>query len=275
MKKITGFLTVVLLLASVVTVYAKNSPSPEGNGSAGQSKRAHLYMYEKDSAWNVVEGGAWGKMAYDKVGDMFDFVFNGHRLNADTEYTLIYYPDPWPGNGLECLGTGVANNGSEVNIKGVVDTGNLPKQSDENFRWNIVGEYKWNVFNTYFHKVVIETQDGNGDFSGYGCYPYGAEDCTYDETISGNVTGNTITLKTEYDPGSYTVTVTGTIDADGTIHGTNPWNWSFEDGSAKPAGGAKIWLVQSGDVDCKNHKMVSWNSSEYLFEYDLINFVAE
>ncbi|MHC4799929.1 MAG: hypothetical protein ACYTF1_25110 [Planctomycetota bacterium] len=36
--------------------------------------------------------------------------------------------------------------------------------------------------------------------------------------------------------------------------------------------GAKIWLVLSDDVDCDEEMMFGWNPTEYLFEYDLINF---
>ena len=36
--------------------------------------------------------------------------------------------------------------------------------------------------------------------------------------------------------------------------------------------GAKIWLVLSSDVDCDMAYMIGWNPTEYLFEYDLINF---
>jgi hypothetical protein len=35
---------------------------------------------------------------------------------------------------------------------------------------------------------------------------------------------------------------------------------------------AKIWLVLSSDVDCENAKMIGWNPTAYLFEYDLITF---
>lgn len=36
--------------------------------------------------------------------------------------------------------------------------------------------------------------------------------------------------------------------------------------------GAKIWLVLSDDVDCDDETMFGWNPTEYLFEYDLIQF---
>jgi len=50
---------------------------------------------------------------------------NEKGLEADVEYTLIYYPDSWPGNGLICLGRATANNGGNVHIDGLVDTGDL------------------------------------------------------------------------------------------------------------------------------------------------------
>jgi len=110
---------------------------PEGqggrSGEAGKSNVAHLYLHEKDpSDWSIVEGGAWGKMKYNLEGSTFDFVFNAHGLDAGVEYTLIYYPDPWPGTGLKCLGSAEANGGGNVHIGGSVDTGDLPIAADTN-----------------------------------------------------------------------------------------------------------------------------------------------
>jgi len=71
-------------------------------------------------------------MKYNLSGPEFDFVFNGHGLEPEEEYTLIYYPDPWPGTGLICLGSGVACEDGNVHIKESVDTGDMPAESDEN-----------------------------------------------------------------------------------------------------------------------------------------------
>ena len=38
--------------------------------------------------------------------------------------------------------------------------------------------------------------------------------------------------------------------------------------------GAKIWLVLSDDYDGTNTKMTAWNPTEYLFENNLITFLA-
>lgn len=64
-------------------------------------------------------------MKYRLSGPEFDFVFNGHGLDGGDEYTLIYYPDPWPGSGLICLGSGVANMYGDVHIMGSEDAGDL------------------------------------------------------------------------------------------------------------------------------------------------------
>ncbi len=105
-----------------------------GKGKAGNSNTAHMYFFQKDmNTWDIVEDGAWAKMAYNASGSEMDFVFNGHGLMPDGEYTLIYYPDPWPGAGLICLGDGTANGGGNVHISGSAATGDLPAEWDDNF----------------------------------------------------------------------------------------------------------------------------------------------
>jgi len=127
---------VLLAMVFVFTLFAPAvmAESPKGKtGQAGKSNIGHLYLFEKDPAtWEIVECGAWGKMTYRLSGPLFDFVFNGHNLEAGSDYTLIYYPDPWPGNGLICLGSAVADEFGEVHIKAQVDTGDLPAADDEN-----------------------------------------------------------------------------------------------------------------------------------------------
>ncbi len=135
MKKIPIYLFsalsfIVLVLGPAPEVAAKGKY--EG---AGKSSIAHLYLYEKYPAgqWPIVEGGAWGKMRYNQEGATFDFVFNGHGLEPGTEYTLIYYPDPWPGKGLICLGRGAADAGGNVHIAGSPDLdSDLPAFYDNN-----------------------------------------------------------------------------------------------------------------------------------------------
>jgi hypothetical protein len=129
MKKYLILVLIVLLISALsVGVLAGKT------GQAGKSNIAHLYLHEKDpDTWDIVPDGAWGKMKYNMSGDEFDFVFNGHGLEPGLDYTLIYYPDPWPGDGLICFGSGIANEDGDVHIMGSVDTGDLPFDTDDNY----------------------------------------------------------------------------------------------------------------------------------------------
>ena len=132
MKKTLLLLVIVVLLIGATAVSAG---SGKGRGPAGKSNVAHLYLFEKvpSEPWPIVQGGAWGKMKYNLSGSTFDFVFNGHGLEAGEGYRLIYYPDPWPGVGLICLGSGTANDEGNIHIAGSVDTGDLPAEGDDNY----------------------------------------------------------------------------------------------------------------------------------------------
>ncbi len=129
MKKIFIFGLIIGLFGLGSVIFAGNNTKPQGNIYRVSE---HLDLFKKDSNWGIVEDGAWGKLNYSPEGNEFSFVFNGHKLNAEEDYTLIYYPDPWPGNGLKCLGKNTSNKGGNVHIMGSYDTGNLPIDNDEN-----------------------------------------------------------------------------------------------------------------------------------------------
>ena len=130
MKK---YLILVLIVLLMGALFIGVPAAKEGNvpqKPAGNSNIAHMYLYEKENfvegGWDIVNGGAWGKMKYNLSGATFDFVFNGHGLEPGINYTLIYYPDPWPGSGLICLGSGTVNEEGDIHIaESAVDTGDL------------------------------------------------------------------------------------------------------------------------------------------------------
>jgi len=140
MKRKLGFIVLVTLILTAFCVLPalavpKNGKVP--NGQAGKSPNGKLYLFEKDPAtWDIVNPGAWGKMTYKIWGNNFKFNFNGHGLEPGVSYTLIYYPDPWPGAGLICLGSALANDEGNVHIKdkleGICD---LPADYDENYEY--------------------------------------------------------------------------------------------------------------------------------------------
>jgi hypothetical protein len=90
--------------------------------------------------WPIFVNGAWGSMQYTVLGDKFKFAFEGEKLQIDKGYTLIYYPDPWPGKNLICLGSGTTDGAGKVKIVGskkFTDAGGkptgLPMVYDANF----------------------------------------------------------------------------------------------------------------------------------------------
>jgi hypothetical protein len=93
-----------------------------------------LYLYEKDpSDWSIVPDGVWAYMEYRPAYPTFAFWFGAFGLEPSTDYTLIYYPDPWPGEGLICLGSGTTDSYGRLHICETPNTGDLPKEDDDNY----------------------------------------------------------------------------------------------------------------------------------------------
>ena len=78
----------IIVTLSGVALAGKNGPAGKGNSNVG-----HLYLYEKDNEWNIVDGGAWGKFNYSLSGTgedtMVSGVFNGKGLEPGVCYALI------------------------------------------------------------------------------------------------------------------------------------------------------------------------------------------
>ncbi len=137
MKKI-----LILMMVIMVTLATSFAMAEDPNG---ETKLGRLYLFQKcDDSLKNVEGydlytgcpnpgnGPWpiildnnryGKMDYSLWGPKVKFSFQGKRLLPKTEYTLIYYPDDWPGDGLICLGNGKSNKAGNISINGNKDIG--------------------------------------------------------------------------------------------------------------------------------------------------------
>ena len=136
MKKIAILGITVALLLALVAVPAMAAPGK--HGPAGKSNVAFLYLYEKDpSTWEIVDGGAWGKLKYNLAGPEFEYVFNGHGVMPDTGYSLVYYrdyvPEVWP-HPVTVIAQGAPNAGGNIHLAGSVDLGkDLPELDDANY----------------------------------------------------------------------------------------------------------------------------------------------
>jgi len=90
-----------------------------------RQKWVRIYLYEKDpSNWDIIGSGAWGFLDYRPAGTEFKFLFVGKKLEPFQEYTLIYYPDSWPGENLICLGSGTADELGKIKLVGKGDPAN-------------------------------------------------------------------------------------------------------------------------------------------------------
>jgi hypothetical protein len=150
MKIIAAAIVALLAIGFVGTVAA--GPA---QGINDKGKTEHLYLFEKDPAtWEIVPDGAWGKMSFQADS----FVFNGHGLEAGFIYSLVYYPDPWPGTGLMVLGTGTADEFGDVHIAGDFDFTAIPIAGDEN-----AGAKIW---------LVLSSDVGDGQMAGWNPTEY-------------------------------------------------------------------------------------------------------
>jgi hypothetical protein len=146
MKKLS-ILSMVVLLAA----FASYAMADEGDRSG------KLFLFQKcdqDLAGTAgydsfgcpnIGSGPWaifpdqhrhgnGVLKYSLWGEKFAFSFEGHKLLPKKDYTLIYYPDPWPGTGLICLGSGTVNRGGNLQIHGKRDIAvSLPAPHDANY----------------------------------------------------------------------------------------------------------------------------------------------
>ena len=83
--------------------------------------------------YQCIEGGATATLTYNTIGNPdFNFALTGQGLVASTNYTLIYYPDPWPGNGLLCLGSADSAGDGSFSLTGSATPGDLPWTCDDN-----------------------------------------------------------------------------------------------------------------------------------------------
>jgi hypothetical protein len=96
----------------------------------------YLRLRQKDPGdWSVVRGDARGLLKYTRCGSLFAFRFHAEHLTPGANYTLIYYPDPWPGEGLICLASGTANYHGQLRqmIGAVKLNDGLPAEHDLNY----------------------------------------------------------------------------------------------------------------------------------------------
>lgn len=101
------------------------------DGQSGASHVAHTDFTKVDSAGNAVTSSSSASMMYFWYGSQFDYVLNAHGLDAGTQWTLTYQPEPLPSSGVVCLGNGTVNGGGQLHIANSLElNSNLPPNLD-------------------------------------------------------------------------------------------------------------------------------------------------
>ena len=106
-----------------------NAPGPKG-------VIATLNMNNKNpTTWEPIADNTQGTLTYNTSGDTFNYGFSGAGLQANTNYSLIYYADPYPGNNPGVLiDTMITDGAGAVSKAGNIELGmDLPTYPDTNF----------------------------------------------------------------------------------------------------------------------------------------------
>lgn len=114
-----------------------NGTGPIAGGIGPQT----LLLENKDTSWDPIIGdGKWGVLKWAGDGATFDFstTLKAHGLTPNTNYALVYAPDPWPqglpGNQSTELNTGLSDSDGDLTITGNPNLGyDLPHLDDANY----------------------------------------------------------------------------------------------------------------------------------------------
>jgi len=120
-----------------------------------------LKLVKKDPVTWVPSEDA-GHLKYKTAANEFTYTFDATGLTAITQYSLIYYADPWPGDGTDhstgaLIGTFTSDiNGAIVSTPGNVNLGtDLPNSKDKNFG---VGAKIWLVLSSDYSTTTLGAQ---------------------------------------------------------------------------------------------------------------------
>jgi len=112
----------------------------EQEGGDGPAVETLRLENKNPTTWEVIDGDdKYGELTYGT-----GFTFTGYGLDADTQYSLIYYKDQWPGSGSVLLTSGT---GTQFMAGVSVTLPTIPQSDDLNYP---VGGKIWLVLSNDF-----------------------------------------------------------------------------------------------------------------------------
>ncbi len=143
-----------------------------GNDGFVCGERTVLGLDNKDpSSWERIMDGRYGQVSFASASEEFDYQLEVRELNASTDYTLIYYKDPWPGTGSKTIVNFTTDENGNVNVSGSVELGtSLPVAGDENGAgaklwvvlsndWDGTGMDGWNPEEYLYEEELVAYED--------------------------------------------------------------------------------------------------------------------
>lgn len=76
----------------------RNNPDFTCEGTA-QNDKTVLTLENKTDNWDVIDDDRYATLSFISSHPTFDYALDVFGLEPNTQYSLIYYPDPWPGTG--------------------------------------------------------------------------------------------------------------------------------------------------------------------------------
>ena len=100
----------------------------------GQGRYGLLLMTGKATHHSPKRHAGFAVLLFERAAPTFNYRLTAHGLQARQDYTLIYFPAPWPGDNLRCIGQAHSNRSGMLRLHGRVDlnTG-LPVAADDNY----------------------------------------------------------------------------------------------------------------------------------------------
>ena len=126
-KKISRILGIGLTIALITSLLV---------GITALAYDSSLVLENKDPvSWEELdEDNMSGLVLYESEALLFEYALSAEGLKSATDYSLIYYADPWAGdNPGGLVGSGTTDGEGSLAFSGETDTGDLPHPADSNY----------------------------------------------------------------------------------------------------------------------------------------------
>lgn len=129
----------------------------------GEQLTGSLVLENKTGApdWQIVDepNNIKATLTYNMTSQTFDYSLTGKAPLKNTDYCLIYYADPWPGNNGALIGCGkTAETNRTISFSGSFEFEDLPISSDQN---SPEGAKIWLVTADDYSEITTPGQQGH------------------------------------------------------------------------------------------------------------------